>query len=187
MQFRWEHGTPRIACSSAWRGISKCSAASFQLVGCLQDLPKWPTQKTPTSSLTCVWFFLCWESSKGKCSFERGLHQMPLSTIESKSDFGKIVFRNQGQSHSKLVLFHLKNYKIQPILFLGSMKVSFLKIWFSWLVGLSHLFGFPFCQRLWALTKLRDDIVVADMEVHIVAEKKRSILSWTYRINLSAI
>ena len=53
---------------------------------------------------------------------------MPLSTIESKSDFGKIVFRNQGQSHSKLVLFHLKNYKIQPILFLGSMKVSFLKI-----------------------------------------------------------
>ena len=26
-----------------------------------------------------------------------------------------------------------------------------------------HIFGFPFCQRLWALTKHRDDIVVADM------------------------
>ena len=32
----------------------------------------------------------------------------------------------------------------------------------------------PFCQRLWALTKHRDDIVVADMaadmEVHMVAD-----------------
>ena len=27
----------------------------------------------------------------------------------------------------------------------------------------SHTFGFPLCQRLWALTKRRDDIVVADM------------------------
>ena len=26
-------------------------------------------------------------------------------------------------------------------------------------------FGFPFCQRLWALTKRQDDIVVADMVV----------------------
>ena len=41
----------------------------------------------------------------------------------------------------------------------------------------SHFFGFPFCQRRWALTKRRDDIVVADMvadmaadmEVHMVA------------------
>ena len=29
----------------------------------------------------------------------------------------------------------------------------------------SHVFGFPFCQRLWYLTKRRDDIAVADMEV----------------------
>ena len=41
-----------------------------------------------------------------------------------------------------------------------------------------HTFGFPFCQRLWALIKRRDDIVLADMvadmaadrEVHIVAD-----------------
>ena len=36
-------------------------------------------------------------------------------------------------------------------------------------------YGFPFCQRLWALTKRRDDIVVADMvadmEVDKVADK----------------
>ena len=31
-------------------------------------------------------------------------------------------------------------------------------------------FGFPFCQRLWALTKRRDDIVVADMEVDMVTD-----------------
>ena len=30
-------------------------------------------------------------------------------------------------------------------------------------------FGFPFCQCLWDLTKRRDDIVMADMEVDIVA------------------
>ena len=41
-----------------------------------------------------------------------------------------------------------------------------------------HIFGFPFCQRLWALTKHRDDSVVGDMvddmvgdkEVHMVAD-----------------
>ena len=33
-----------------------------------------------------------------------------------------------------------------------------------------HTFGFPFCQRLWALTKRRDDIVVADMELDMVAD-----------------
>ena len=37
------------------------------------------------------------------------------------------------------------------------------------LVGPSHIFGFPFCQCLWDLTKRRDDIVMADMEVDIVA------------------
>ena len=36
---------------------------------------------------------------------------MPLSTIESKSDFGKIVFRNQGQSHSRPVSRHFENYR----------------------------------------------------------------------------
>ena len=30
----------------------------------------------------------------------------------------------------------------------------------GWLVR--HTFGFPFCQRLWALKKHRDNIVVAD-------------------------
>ena len=42
----------------------------------------------------------------------------------------------------------------------------------------SHVFGFPFCQRLWYLTKRRDDIAMADMvadlaanvEVHMVAD-----------------
>ena len=38
----------------------------------------------------------------------------------------------------------------------------------GWSVG--DTFGFPFCQRLWALTKRRDDIVVVDMEVDKVAE-----------------
>ena len=32
-----------------------------------------------------------------------------------------------------------------------------------------HTFGFPFCQRLWDLTKRRDDIVVADMVADMVA------------------
>ena len=32
----------------------------------------------------------------------------------------------------------------------------------GWLVR--HTFGFPFCQRLWALKKHRDNIVVADIE-----------------------
>ena len=36
------------------------------------------------------------------------------------------------------------------------------------LVG--HTFGFPFCQPLWALTKRRDDIVLADKEVDMVAD-----------------
>ena len=36
------------------------------------------------------------------------------------------------------------------------------------LVG--HTFGFPFCQPLWALTKRRDDIVVAIMESNMVAD-----------------
>ena len=36
--------------------------------------------------------------------------------------------------------------------------------------SVSDTFGFPFCQRLWALTKHRDDIVVVDMEVDKVAE-----------------
>ena len=39
---------------------------------------------------------------------------------------------------------------------------------------LGHSFGFPFCQPLWALTKRRNDIVVADtvaiMESNMVAE-----------------
>ena len=34
----------------------------------------------------------------------------------------------------------------------------------------SGTFGFLFCQRLWALTKRRDDIVVADMVANIVAD-----------------
>ena len=33
-------------------------------------------------------------------------------------------------------------------------------------------FGFPFCQRLWDLTKRRDGIVVADMVEDMVADKK---------------
>ena len=31
--------------------------------------------------------------------------------------------------------------------------------------SVGDIFGFPFCQRLWALTKCLDNIVVADMEV----------------------
>ena len=31
------------------------------------------------------------------------------------------------------------------------------------------IFGFPFCQRHWDLTKRRDNIAVADMEVDMVA------------------
>ena len=33
-----------------------------------------------------------------------------------------------------------------------------------------HTFGFPLCQRLWALIKRRHDIMLADMEVHMVAD-----------------
>ena len=33
-----------------------------------------------------------------------------------------------------------------------------------------HTFGFPFCQRLWDLTKRQDDIVVADTELDMVAD-----------------
>ena len=36
--------------------------------------------------------------------------------------------------------------------------------------SVGHNFKFPFCQRLWALTKRRDDIEVADMEVDKVAD-----------------
>ena len=35
---------------------------------------------------------------------------------------------------------------------------------------LVRLSEFPFCQRLWDLTNHRDDIAVADMEVHMVAD-----------------
>ena len=35
------------------------------------------------------------------------------------------------------------------------------------LEGWSHFFGFAFCQRLWALTKRQDDIVVTDMVVNM--------------------
>ena len=37
--------------------------------------------------------------------------------------------------------------------------------WFAFWGGpyYGHTFGFPFCQRLWVLSKRRDDIVVADM------------------------
>ena len=39
-----------------------------------------------------------------------------------------------------------------------------------------HTFGFPFCQRLWALTKRRDNIMVANMvanmKVDMVADMK---------------
>ena len=31
-------------------------------------------------------------------------------------------------------------------------------------------FGFLFCQRLWTLTTHRDDIVVTDIEVHMMAD-----------------
>ena len=31
-------------------------------------------------------------------------------------------------------------------------------------------FGFPYCQRLWGLTKRRDDIKVADMVARMVAD-----------------
>ena len=47
------------------------------------------------------------------------------------------------------------------------------------LVG--HTFGFPFCQPLWALTKCRDDIVVADtvaiMESNMVADMEVDIVA----------
>ena len=37
-----------------------------------------------------------------------------------------------------------------------------------------HTFGFPFCQRLWDLTKRQDDIALADMaakmEVHMLTD-----------------
>ena len=36
--------------------------------------------------------------------------------------------------------------------------------------SVGHTFKFPFCQRLWALTKRRDGIEVADMEVDKVAD-----------------
>ena len=69
--------------------------------------------------------------------------------------------------------------------------------------SIRHTFRFPFCQRLWDLTKRQDDIVVADivadmvvdMEVHMLADmevdkeadwaadknkkKKRQTWSWT--------
>ena len=38
-------------------------------------------------------------------------------------------------------------------------------------------YGFPFCQRLWALTKRRDDIVVADMVADKVAELEMDIVA----------
>ena len=34
----------------------------------------------------------------------------------------------------------------------------------------SYTFGFPFCHRLWDLTKRQDDIAVAAMGVHLVAD-----------------
>ena len=37
-------------------------------------------------------------------------------------------------------------------------------------VGPSHFFWFPFCQRLWELTKSRDNIVVADMVADLVTD-----------------
>ena len=39
-------------------------------------------------------------------------------------------------------------------------------------------FGFPFCQRLWDLTKRQDDIVVADMDVDMVADKVSNMVSF---------
>ena len=33
-----------------------------------------------------------------------------------------------------------------------------------------YTFGFPFCQCPWNLTKRRDDIAVADMEVHMAVD-----------------
>ena len=48
------------------------------------------------------------------------------------------------------------------------------------LVG--HPFIFPFCQRHWDLKKRRDDIavadMVADMEVHMLADKKKEEKKW---------
>ena len=46
------------------------------------------------------------------------------------------------------------------------------------LLSVHNTFGFTFCQRLWDLTKRRDDIAMAamlaympaDMEVHMVAD-----------------
>ena len=37
-------------------------------------------------------------------------------------------------------------------------------------VVVHNSFWFPFCQRLWDLTKRRDDIAVTDMEVDMVVD-----------------
>ena len=86
-----------------------------------QKTRQWPTSAPPPHPHMkgYVWWFCCNKSVKGKCSFERGLHQMPLSAIESKSDFSKIVFRNQGQSHCGPVSHHFEQklkfqWKIWP-------------------------------------------------------------------------
>ena len=38
-------------------------------------------------------------------------------------------------------------------------------------------FGFPFCRRLWDLTKRRDDIAVADMGADMVTDMKVQLVA----------
>ena len=39
-----------------------------------------------------------------------------------------------------------------------------------------NTFGFPFCQRLWDLTKRTDNIVVADMVAYMVADMEMDMV-----------
>ena len=44
-------------------------------------------------------------------------------------------------------------------------------------VVVHNSFWFPFCQRLWDLTKRRDDIAVTDMEVDMVVDMEVNMVA----------
>ena len=44
-------------------------------------------------------------------------------------------------------------------------------------VVVHNSFWFPFCQRLWDLTKRRDDIAVTDMEVDMVVDMEMDMVA----------
>ena len=41
---------------------------------------------------------------------------------------------------------------------------------------IGNSFGFPFCQRLWDLTKRQDDIALADMVAYMVADMEMDMV-----------